>query len=89
MLKQTLIALMIGSSMSACAAHQTTAFPDVKTINSPTQLQTDDKVITLEKIMSHEDWISFVQDQNPSRIIGLERELTSEEAVGLRTAGFT
>ncbi|MFT4928880.1 MAG: dipeptidyl aminopeptidase/acylaminoacyl peptidase [Phenylobacterium sp.] len=64
MIKRTLIALLISSSMAACAANgaKTTiksppSFDHIKTLASPTVLMDNDKVITMEKIMSHPDWI--------------------------------
>ena len=68
MIKQSLIAVLVGATMAACAApaakpgdttfNQVPSYPGIKTIPSPTKLMDNDKPITLEKIMSHEDWIS-------------------------------
>lgn len=67
MLKRSIIAILVSTSVSACAAtnadsgsgNQATssAFSHIKTLPSPTVLSSDDKEITLEKIMSHPDWI--------------------------------
>lgn len=66
---------MISGSMVACATAEGTKvgnkvnssvayFDDVQTIPSPTRLMPNDKVITMEKIMSHPDWIGQ-QPENP------------------------
>ncbi len=67
MLKRTIIAILVGTSMSACATTNPDSgsgasgnkphFSHIKTLPSPTVHKDDDKVITLEKIMSDPDWI--------------------------------
>lgn len=72
MIKQSFIAILVAGSMAACAtnaansanAGKKAVFAAVKTLPSPTRLMDNDKVITLEKIMSHPDWIGR-QPENP------------------------
>ncbi len=59
MIKRSLIAILVSGSMVACAASAS----KVKTLLSPTQLMANDKTITMEKIMSHPDWIGQRPEQ--------------------------
>ncbi|MFT5164249.1 MAG: dipeptidyl aminopeptidase/acylaminoacyl peptidase [Alteromonadaceae bacterium] len=69
MIKRSLIALLVSSSMAACAASSAAkvkapSFAHINTLPSPTVLMNNDRVITMEKIMSHPDWIGQ-RPENP------------------------
>jgi dipeptidyl aminopeptidase/acylaminoacyl peptidase len=66
MIKRTLLAVFVSSSMAACAATSSedsdpsskiASYSGIKTIPSPTILSNKDQQIKLEKIMSDPDWM--------------------------------
>lgn len=66
MIKRTIIAIFVSATMTACAVSTVSAdnsrakkpsFANTPTLPSPTELKENDKPVTLEKIMSHPDWI--------------------------------
>jgi dipeptidyl aminopeptidase/acylaminoacyl peptidase len=66
MIKRSLLAIFVSASLTACAATaakspssalKSAAYPNIKTLPTPTQHKEGDKIITLEKIMSDPDWM--------------------------------